>query len=246
MKLAVAIRHVSFEDLGNFGPVLAARGFEVRYVDCGTDDVAAIDPFAPDLLIVLGGPIGAYEDDLYPFIKDEVWLLEQRLTAPRATLGVCLGAQMIARTLGARVYPAPHKEIGWSRLMLTAAGSMSPLRHLKSPVLHWHGDTFDLPREATLLASTEKCVNQAFSWGDNVLALQFHPEAVARNIEQWFIGHACEISATDGISVPVLRRDTHQFAAGLELEAARCLADWLDTIDLNEVPIVTRENGSAG
>jgi GMP synthase (glutamine-hydrolysing) len=76
--------------------------------------------------------------------------------------------------------------------------------------------------------------------------LQFHPEVVARNIEQWFIGHACEISVTDGVSVPVLRRDTHQFAAGLELEAARCLADWLDTIDLNEVPIVTRENGSAG
>ena len=82
MKLAVAIRHVSFEDLGNFGPVLAARGFEVRYVDCGIDDVGAIDPFASDLLIVLGGPIGAYEDDLYPFIKDEVWLLEQRLNSP--------------------------------------------------------------------------------------------------------------------------------------------------------------------
>jgi len=151
MKLAVAIRHVSFEDLGNFGPVLAARGFEVRYIDCGTDDVAAIDPFAPDLLIVLGGPIGAYEDDLYPFIKDEVSLLEQRLKARRPTLGVCLGAQMIARTLGARVYPAPHKEIGWSRLTLTAAGGVSPLQHLKSPVLHWHGDTFDLPRRRLCL-----------------------------------------------------------------------------------------------
>jgi GMP synthase (glutamine-hydrolysing) len=245
MKLAVAIRHVSFEDLGNFGAVLAAKGFEVRYVDCGIDDVAKIDPCAPELLIVLGGPIGAYEDDLYPFIKDEIRLLERRLQTRRPTLGVCLGAQIIARTLDARVYPAPHKEIGWSRLTLTAAGSMSPLQHLTSPVLHWHGDTFDLPREATLLASTEKCLNQAFSWGDNVLALQFHPEVTARNIEQWFIGHACEISATDGVSVPVLRRDTHQFAAGLELQARQCLADWLEKINESDIPVVSRENATA-
>jgi GMP synthase (glutamine-hydrolysing) len=242
MKRAVAIRHVSFEDLGNFGPVLAAHGFDIRYVDCGIDDIAAVDPCNPDLLIVLGGPIGAYEDEFFPFIKDEIRLLEQRLEARRPTLGICLGAQLIARTLGARVYPGPQKEIGWSRLTMTTPGTKSPLRHLSAPVLHWHGDTFDLPREATLLASTEKCVNQAFSWGDNILALQFHPEVIGRNIEQWFIGHACEISATDGVSVPVLRRDTLQFAAGLELQAGRCLADWLDTIDLDEIPVVPQEN----
>jgi GMP synthase (glutamine-hydrolysing) len=246
MKQAVAIRHVSFEDLGSFEPVLAANGFEIRYVDCGIDKIAAIDQADLDLLIVLGGPIGAYEDDLFPFIKEEIRLLELRLAARRPTLGVCLGAQLIARTLGARVYPGPHKEIGWSPLALTAAGRKSPLRHLTSPVLHWHGDTFDLPREAALLASTEKCANQAFSWGDNVLALQFHPEAVARNIEQWFIGHACEIAATEGVSVPVLRQETHQFAAGLELQAGQCLADWLEKISPAEFSAAPREGASVG
>lgn len=244
MKRAVAVRHVSFEDLGSFGPVLTSNGFEIDYIDCGIDDLESVDALSPELLIVLGGPIGAYEDDLYPFISDEIKLLERRLEARLPTLGICLGAQIIARVLGARVYRG-IKEIGWSQLFLTDAGQNSPLHHLTSPVLHWHGDTFDLPREATLLASTEKCSNQAFSWGDSVLALQFHPEVSERNIEQWFIGHACEISATDGVSVPTLRRDSSRFAAGLEIQARRLLVDWLREGVATEVLVEPRENGPA-
>ena len=244
MKRAVAIRHVPFEDLGSFGPILRDNGFEIQYIDCGVDDIATLDVLSPELMVVLGGPIGAYEDDLYPFIKDEVRLLERRLKAQRATLGICLGAQIIARALGARVYPGAHKEIGWSSLSLTDAGRNSPLNHLKAPVLHWHGDTFDLPDAATLLASTDKCMNQAFSWGNNVLALQFHPEVAERNIEQWFIGHACEISATDGISVPDLRQDTSRFIAGLQGQARECLVDWLKQAFGNETSIESRQNES--
>lgn len=246
MKRAIALRHVPFEDLGSFGPVLADHGFEIQYVDCGIHDIAAIDPSTPELLIVLGGPIGAFQDDLYPFIKEEVHLLERRLELNRPTLGICLGAQMIARTLGARVYAGPYKEIGWSRLDLTDAGRMSPLRHLNAPVLHWHGDTFDLPSEATLLASTDKCANQAFSWGDNVLALQFHPEVDARNIEQWLIGHACEISAADGVSVPMLRHDTARFGAGLQIEGRKCLAEWLGKAFAKERSVEPYETAAKG
>jgi GMP synthase (glutamine-hydrolysing) len=97
-------------------------------------------------------------------------------------------------------------------------------------VLHWHGDTFDLPEGATLLASTEICANQAFSWGRNALAFQFHPEATAARLEQWFIGHACEIAAAK-LSVTSLRADTMRHATRLETQARKCFADWLTSID---------------
>lgn len=111
-KTAVVIRHVPFEDLGTFEGVLAGRGYTVAYREAGVDDLAAIDPTEPDLLIVLGGPIGAYEEAEYPFVMDEVRLLERRLAVDRPTLGICLGAQMMARALGARVYPGGRQEIG--------------------------------------------------------------------------------------------------------------------------------------
>ncbi|MGZ9096638.1 MAG: glutamine amidotransferase-related protein, partial [Allosphingosinicella sp.] len=105
MKSAVAIRHVAFEDLGAFAPALAAAGFTVRYHDVGTQDLHALEPDKADLLVVLGGPIGAYEDTAYPFLKDEIDIIGRRLATGRPLIGICLGAQLIARAAGARVFP---------------------------------------------------------------------------------------------------------------------------------------------
>ena len=121
MKTVLAIRHMHFEDLGSFEDAFRERGYQVRYCDVGVDDLASIDPLAPDILAALGGPIGVYEDDRYPFIRDELRILRQRLDAMQPTLGFCLGAQMMAGALGARVRPGPAKEIGW-------APSHSPIR----------------------------------------------------------------------------------------------------------------------
>ncbi len=232
-KTALAIRHVPFEDLGTLETVLAAYGYGIMYREAGLDDLGAFDPASPDLLVILGGPIGAYEEDAYPFVLDELRLLDRRLAADLPTLGICLGAQLMARALGAKVYQGQQKEIGWSPLRLTEAGKQSCLR-LVSPeqtaVLHWHGDTFDLPAAATRLASTEICENQAFSWGSRALALQFHAEVRARDLERWFIGHACEIAGTPGVTVAQLRRDTARWAPALEVYGPKTFDSWLRSL----------------
>ncbi len=228
MKSATVIRHVHFEDLGAFAPVLERHGYKVRYIDAGLDPMPVHQADKSDLLVVLGGPVGAYEDDLYPFLRDELALLQHRLANRASVLGICLGAQLVARALGAPVYPGPIKEIGWCPLVLTEAGRNGLLGALDGvPVLHWHGDTFDLPKTAVRLASTAACANQAFSVGDHVLAFQFHPEATGADFERWLIGHACEIAATPGVSVQGLRRQAATLAVAAAAQGQQCLEAWL-------------------
>jgi len=231
MKSVLAIRHVHFEGLGLLEEMLAERKtWQVRVLDAGIDDLSAFDPLEPELVVVLGGPVGVYEQEIYPFLADELRILEARLKAGRPVLGICLGAQLMAAALGARVYPAPAKEVGWAPVTLSAAGRESVLRHVDGgvPVLHWHGDTFDLPEGATLLASSETCPHQAFSYGPAALALQFHLEMVPAEIERWLIGHACEIAALKtGATVPSLRADTRTLGPGLTVRATDIFREWL-------------------
>jgi len=231
IRRAVAIRHVAFEDLGTLGDVLAARGFDVEYVEAGRDDFARVGD--PDLLVVLGGPIGAYETDSYPFLTAETKLVEARLRAEKPIIGICLGAQIMASALGGRVYPSGVKEIGWAPVTLTDDGKNSCLAGLaNTPVLHWHGDTFELPRGATLLASSSMVRHQAYTVGRSALALQFHIEVIGRDLERWFVGHATEIAATKSVSVTGLRSDTQRFAPGLERAGSACLGRFLDSCAL--------------
>jgi len=140
----------------------------------------------------------------------------------------CLGAQLMARALGAQVYPAPTKEIGWGELQLSELGRVGPLRHLAGvSVLHWHGDTFDLPEGAELLASTEICPNQAFSLGTQVHACQFHPEVSGRGFDRWLIGHAVEIAAVPGITPAALRHDTERLPPKCTSRGEAFLTEWL-------------------
>lgn len=222
-----AIRHIGFEDLGSFQAPLRAAGYEIEYVDVAEQAVASLDPAAADLLVVLGGPISVNDHAAYPVITEEIELLRARLAADRPTLGICLGAQVMAAALGARVYSGSQKEIGWSPLELTATDAPNPLAALQDvPVLHWHGDTFDLPEGCARLASTPICRNQAFSRGPNILGLQFHPEALAARFEHWLLGHASEL-ATAGVSPVTLRRDTALNGKTLEEAGNRVLTEWL-------------------
>jgi GMP synthase (glutamine-hydrolysing) len=230
MRRAIAIRHVAFEDLGTLAAVLERRGFALAYRDATVDDLSAADIVDCDLLVVLGGPIGAYEEEPYAFLRDELRAIEARLRAGKPVLGICLGSQLMALALGARVYPGTGKEITWSKLTLTEAGRRSCLAPLGdgTPVLHWHGDTFDLPKGAMHLAATERYRHQAFAWEGHGLALQFHLEVTAAGLERWYIGHACEIAATPELSVPVLRAQAEHWAPPLAPLAERCVNAWLD------------------
>jgi len=229
MPLALAIRHIAFEDLGTFEDVLHEHGFAVRYVEAGVDDLSSLDVREPDLLVMLGGPIGAYEEAAYPFVLDQVRIAERRLSVGKPILGVCLGAQIMARALGARVYPGPAKEIGWTPLTLTEAGRASciaPLDGALTSMLHWHGDTFDLPAGATLLASTALTPNQVYSVGRTALAFQCHAEVRTKFIERWLVGHACEL-AHAGISPAALRGAAATHGPALEAQGRKCFAAWL-------------------
>jgi GMP synthase (glutamine-hydrolysing) len=233
-KTLLAFRHVAFEDLGAFEAPLARAGYRIRYLEMGVDALAGVAQ--PDLLAILGGPIGATEDDLYPFLKDESDFIAARLGAGRPTLGICLGAQLMARALGARVYPGRAKEIGWLPLTLASdAGLLAPLEG--QPVLHWHGDTFDLPPGAVRLASTPDCDNQAFSYGRNALAFQFHPEAQPPGFERWLIGHAAEIAATKNVSVAGLRAGMSQHGAQAMKKGDAVLHAWLKQLNDNPAAV---------
>ncbi len=244
MKEVVAIRHVGFEHLGTLAPVLTGRGFRVRYLDAGVSDLGAFDPVSPALLVILGAPIGACEDDQYPYLGDELRLIEARLQADKPMLGICLGAQLVARALGSRVYPGRSKEIGWAPIRLTREGERSCLAGLQDcnlQVLHWHGDTFDLPDRAQRLASTDVTANQAFAVGNKVLGLQFHLEADPAEIERWLIGHALEIAATPGASPAGIRADTARLGRATAKAAASCMRDWLESAGL--LPPPSAESG---
>jgi len=227
-KTALALRHLAFEDLGLIEPLLRERGFEVRYHEAGVDDFAAIDLDAVDLLIALGGPISVEDDANYPWLPDEVALVKRRLDSGRPLLGLCLGAQLMARALGAAVRPMGVKEIGFAPLTLTDAGQRTPLAELGSqPVLHWHGDQFALPAGLPSLVATPVCPHQAFAPHAKALALQFHPEVDPARIEQWLIGHAGELEAA-GIRPQALREAAKQQGPGLAEALGRFMQRWLD------------------
>lgn len=225
-KTALAVRHLAFEDLGLLEPVLVERGYQVRYVDAGVD---SIDPQAladADLLVVLGGPIGVNDTDEYPMLLDELAGLRLRLATDRPTIGICLGAQLMAVALGAEVAQG-RTEIGYAPLTLTRDGAASPLRNLAGvPVLHWHEDRFEIPTGASRLAASQVCDNQAFCIGQRHLGLQFHIEADPRRIEQWLIGHTGGIAAA-GLKASQLRHDAEVNAQRLAEAGTQVFAEWL-------------------
>ena len=183
----IVLRHSSLEGVGLLGTALRDHGIHHRGLDLYRGEPAPKDLRSVGGLIVLGGAMGLHEVEKFPFLKAELQLLERIITAGRPVLGICLGAQMIAHVLGARVYSGERREIGWGTVELTAdAGDDPVFTDSQSPldVFHMHGDTFELPADATHLARSAQYEQQAFEWGGVVYGLQFHLEFTESMIQR--------------------------------------------------------------
>ncbi len=227
MKRALIIRHVPYEGVAGFRQPIEQAGFAIDRVDVTDPAFPQTDFLSPDLVVMMGGPMGVYEQAANPWIACEIARLAGRLRRGLPTLGVCLGSQMIAAALGARVYPGPVKEVGFAPVALTAAGAASPLRHIAAvPVLHWHGDTFDQPEGTEILATTQHYI-QAYARGSEVLALQCHPEmGEDARFEAWLAGgQGCMAAA--GTDAATLRADYADRGPRAVAAGRALIGEWL-------------------
>lgn len=172
------LQHVSFEGPAYISDWTRQNGHALSVTRCDQE------PFFPspdqlDWLIIMGGPMGVYQEKQFAWLPGEKQLIRAAIRAEKTIIGICLGAQLIAEALGAKVYPNSRKEIGWFPVSLTAEGRSEPLFESFPdvfPALHWHGDTFDLPSGSKHIMKTDGCQHQAFLYGHNILGLQFHLE----------------------------------------------------------------------
>src|SRR5437867_6000180 len=175
----LVLRHVPAEGLGLLTNVLRDRGIHHRYLDLPRGEAPPRDLTNVGGLIVLGGPMSVYEAERHTFLRTESGLVERAFTAGRPVLGICLGAQLIASVLGARVYAGERREVGWAPITLTPEGRDDPVFGVLEPeltVFHVHGAAYELPPDARNLARSALYEQQAFRWGDLVYGLQFHLE----------------------------------------------------------------------
>jgi GMP synthase (glutamine-hydrolysing) len=203
-------QHVPFEELGIIQKWAESRGHTVTVTKFfRSDKLPKIEEI--DWLIVMGGPMGVYDEKIYPWLREEKHFIAHAIQQHKKVVGICLGAQLIASALSAKVYPNSQKEIGWYLVQLTSDGKKSKFfqnfpGHFTA--FHWHGDTFDLPEGAQWLVESEACKHQAFSLENNVLGLQFHLEVARENVELLIINcghelnHAPFIQAADQILSP--------------------------------------------
>ena len=217
MPRLLVFQHVAFEILGTLNPLLKKSGFRIRYVNFERDPDAVPNVDGYHGLVVLGGPMNVDQVEVHPHLAAEVSAIRQAIERDIPVLGICLGAQLIARALGAPVTVNPEKEIGWYDVAVSDAGREDPLfAHFADTekIFQWHGDTFAIPAGATHLASTPSCRHQAFRHGDKVYGFQFHMEVDEPLIERWLTVpvHQEEIRASDGRIEPDRIRaetDTH-------------------------------------
>lgn len=187
MAKVLVIQHVPHEGLGTIGPALSGAGLGADFLKVYEDKVPrGLEGYSA--LVVLGGPMGVYEDGAYPFIKEELALIQRALKSKLPTLGVCLGSQLLAKAAGADVYKGKAKEIGWYTVSLTDEGVEDPLL-LGFPeeftVFQWHGDTFDVPEDGVNLAGSKLFPNQLIKVGPRAYGVQFHLEVTEAMVREW-------------------------------------------------------------
>jgi len=223
----LVFRHVPFEGLGLIEPALEARDIGFEYADLYLPGSVPPDPSAYDGLIFMGGPMSV--NDNLPYLQWEMRAIVEGVKRDQPVLGICLGAQLIAKALGAPVYRNPQSEIGWFPVEFSEAADGDMLLGglpKRETVFHWHGETFDLPPGAVLLASSERCRHQAFRLKESTYGLQFHLEVTPETIADWCTQdvNSQDVRELDGPLDPYCNSE------GLRELAARVFGRWCDFV----------------
>jgi GMP synthase-like glutamine amidotransferase len=235
MKVLV-LRQVPHEHLGTLALALKSVNLTYEYVNLYEDKDPNISINNLSALIILGGPMNVYETDKYPFLEIEDELIKRAVEKGIPILGVCLGAQLIAKALEAKVIKNKEKEIGWYPLKITEEGSRDNLfKHFnhKETVFQWHGDTFEIPNGAVHLAESPLCINQAFRYGSNLYGLQFHIEVTPQMILEWLNVPENErevLSLKEKINPEFIKAETPKFMGRLNSLSERVFREFCELI----------------
>jgi GMP synthase (glutamine-hydrolysing) len=235
------VYHSPTENAGLIAEIIREKNIRFREVRLYDGDGLPRDTSDLEGLVIMGGPMNVDDVDNYPFLMPELQLIENVLRDGKPILGICLGSQLIAKALGSRVYPNKVREVGWHPIQLTSEAQSDPLFN-KFPsmlnVLHWHGDTFDLPEGAVRLASSVDCENQAFRWGENTYGLQFHLEATPAMVKLWTKSKqdAAYVKSA-GESVKTILKETPAAFNQLKPHAEAFISSYLTAITSRLLPV---------
>ena len=234
----LVFQHVPYEPLGTLDPLLKESGFRIRYVNFGRNpDVRpTLDKYAA--IIVLGGPMNADQIENYPNLITEVEVLREAIDRDMSVLGICLGAQLLAKALGGSVRRNPQREIGWYDVNLTSAGSVDPVLSAfaqRQQVFQWHEDGIKLPQDAVHLASSLASDVQAFRYGEHAYGFQFHLEADSSLIDRWLCVPDNQDILSDeqgNIDPIVIREQTGHSIDALQALSRQTFSRWIERFDL--------------
>jgi GMP synthase (glutamine-hydrolysing) len=228
VRKILVVKHAEQEGPGLIGELFEADGWGVDVVELAKGDTLPSSLSEVGALVIMGGPMNVYEEESYPWLKTEDKLITKALVEEIPLLGICLGAQLLAKACGASIGKAPEKEIGWYTVQLTAEGMQDPLfREIGKDLtaFQWHEDTFEVPDGAVLLAQGETCPNQAFRVGTCAFGLQFHLEVTPAMIQTWMKGEEGKVDTRR------ILRDTKKVRDVFGRQARRVLLNFKQVVE---------------
>ena len=240
MPKLLVFQHVAHEILGTLDPLIRESGCRIRYVNFGRTNYEIPELSNYDGLIVLGGHMNVDQVDEFPYLIPELEAIKEAITLDMPILGICLGSQLLAKALGANVTKNESKEIGWYDVMVTEEGRSDPLLSKFNNVeklFQWHGDTFEIPKGAVHLATSENCINQAFRYGNKIYGLQFHLEVDEAMIQRWLVApiNLKELEELKGVIDPnQIRAETRSFINELIELSDKTFGEFIDLFERKE------------